>query len=428
MNAIWSMDTVVKTVFFVLEYWIFFYSLYPRRPGKIAVDSAILCIMGFLLTVGIFDVNSFFKAVLYDFALIFLCSTILVAEVRLQPNYAAYISTIFNLCRGVWNRQKTIVLFPQAVVLPIPVHYLIRELVGIVILLVLKRFFVKIEKDRELSGLELLAGTFPQYAMYLSSFAIFFYIYVFSGIESAEGQRMFSLTGFFLGMARLVSVAVQEAYFANTKARTDLVFAQEQLQRQNEQFIRERANDERLKSVYHDMANHLTLLENMTSEESVRAYVRALKEETDEALAQVDTGNETLNLLLSQESRKCAENGITLEAAVYFPHSAFLTPMEICTLFSNPIDNAMEALLATQTEDRTIRVNGKEEHNCFIARFENAFSGTLKEGLKTSKTDGLHGYGLKNVRSVLEAHDGTMQIRTQDNRFVLTMLVPLSSD
>ena len=110
------------------------------------------------------------------------------------------------------------------------------------------------------------------------------------------------------------------------------------------------------------------------------------------------------------------------------PEGHGLTSMELCVLFANCLDNAMESAADPAVTDKVIRVNGGEHHGCLVVRFENACARSLqlKDGqLPTSKKSGVHGYGLKNIRTVLERHDGTLSLQPQRGRFVLTWLLPL---
>lgn len=49
--------------------------------------------------------------------------------------------------------------------------------------------------------------------------------------------------------------------------------------------------------------------------------------------------------------------------------------------------------------------------------------------LQTSKKDAAnHGYGLKNVQAVLKKHQGTLTLKEEDQRFVVTWMIPSPSN
>lgn len=165
----------------------------------------------------------------------------------------------------------------------------------------------------------------------------------------------------------------------------------------------------------------------MTRSADAEEYIAALTRETETALQGVSTGNSTLDLILRQKAEQCTARGLHLEAAVHMPEGHGLTSMELCVLFANCLDNAMESAADPAVTDKVIRVNGGEHHGCLVVRFENACARSLqlKDGqLPTSKKSGVHGYGLKNIRTVLERHDGTLSLQPQRGRFVLTWLLP----
>ena len=65
-----------------------------------------------------------------------------------------------------------------------------------------------------------------------------------------------------------------------------------------------------------------------------------------------------------------------------------------------------------------------------MIRIENYYLGapvTEAHLPKTTKGDKTrHGYGLKSVRYIVEKYDGSMTIRTENNWFVVRVLIPIS--
>ncbi len=64
-----------------------------------------------------------------------------------------------------------------------------------------------------------------------------------------------------------------------------------------------------------------------------------------------------------------------------------------------------------------------------IIAFTNTFSGnvTISNGLPvTSKADKkMHGIGLRSIRRTLEKYDGTLRLKPDENRFTLTVAIPV---
>src|SRR5699024_10796677 len=106
--------------------------------------------------------------------------------------------------------------------------------------------------------------------------------------------------------------------------------------------------------------------------------------------------------------------------------------MDICSLFGNAIDNAIEHVIKIPDIDkRIVNLRVVNKGSIILVRVENYIIDELDltNGLPhTSKenTDS-HGYGLKSIRYIANKYDGSMSITSEDNWFVLKILIPLSS-
>jgi sensor histidine kinase regulating citrate/malate metabolism len=107
--------------------------------------------------------------------------------------------------------------------------------------------------------------------------------------------------------------------------------------------------------------------------------------------------------------------------------------MDICSIFGNALDNAVEGVLtAEDQEKRLIRVTLYSKNKFILICFENYFEGTVKieNGLPaTTKNDrGSHGFGLKSIHYTVEKHGGSMTVNTEENWFIVRILLPCPKD
>lgn len=348
-------------------------------------------------------------------------------ECRLDWSYAVFLGTSFVLYRGVWNAQLSALLLPWLEENAL-LRNAVNQIVSLLLLYALQKWVVRMDRTRTVNRYELFVSLFPACVMFTVRIAIYHYCFYLEAVLAARGVQVFVLLGGLLGISTLVTLGASEMYFSYIHTQEELQLAEQQLQQQYRLFQEQRTRDEQLKGVYHDMANHLGVLRGMTRSADAEEYIAALTRETETALQGVSTGNSTLDLILRQKAEQCTARGLHLEAAVHMPEGHGLTSMELCVLFANCLDNAMESAADPAVTDKVIRVNGGEHHGCLVVRFENACARSLqlKDGqLPTSKKSGVHGYGLKNIRTVLERHDGTLSLQPQRGRFVLTWLLPL---
>lgn len=143
----------------------------------------------------------------------------------------------------------------------------------------------------------------------------------------------------------------------------------------------------------------------------------------------VSTGNDTLDTLLTERSLYCEKQGIRLSCMVDGKKLSFMPVGDICALFGNAVENAIEAVSKLECpEERCISFQVRESRRMLVVIIDNCFSGPLEfeDGLpKTTKGEaGWHGYGLKSIRRVAEKYGGQATVLA-DEMFRLTILIPL---
>ena len=89
--------------------------------------------------------------------------------------------------------------------------------------------------------------------------------------------------------------------------------------------------------------------------------------------------------------------------------------MKICIVLSNALDNAIHAAKSLDAGmGKYIRVSGRIQGDFLMMEIRNSFHG--KGAFKK-------GTGLSNVKKVAERYGGAMSIETQENIFVLHVLL-----
>jgi len=178
----------------------------------------------------------------------------------------------------------------------------------------------------------------------------------------------------------------------------------------------------------HDMKHQLrTLLEGQNLDAS-------FIEETQKAIsiydAQIQTGNDTLDTLLTQKSLVCEAQHILLTVMLDGGALSFMSVQEINSFFGNAIDNAIEYLLGVEEEKRFVRISSQQMGSILTIRVENYCEADLsfrKNGLPatTKGDDGYHGFGTKSIKSIAQNHGGDASFERQDDLFVVTAIFML---
>lgn len=142
------------------------------------------------------------------------------------------------------------------------------------------------------------------------------------------------------------------------------------------------------------------------------------------------TGNDALDVILSDKALHCERHNIQFGAIVDGAACSFLPPMDLYALFGNILDNAIEAVKQLkQREKAVINLNVRTEGKLLIIHCENYFNGTLQfaDGLplSTKHDDDYHGFGMKSIRLVAEKYGGTLSVSVDKDVFAVNVILPV---
>lgn len=190
-----------------------------------------------------------------------------------------------------------------------------------------------------------------------------------------------------------------------------------------------------LRAVHHDIKNHLLVINKLARQanaEQVAEYTHSLVESFSSYEKLIQTGNDLLDGLLGDKVREAENEQISVIINLDFRSAFFINSMDVCTIFGNAMDNAIEACRKLkQPEKKFIQINSNQAANYLLVTISNSYDGNVRlyNGLPiTSKEkSALHGFGLPNIRRVMKNYGGSITIDIEENHyFVLTLFLPLS--
>lgn len=202
------------------------------------------------------------------------------------------------------------------------------------------------------------------------------------------------------------------------------------LQNQYVQYRQSRESIDLINRKYHDLKHQIAVLRAEEDPERRAAFLNEMEAEIQQYEAQNKTGNPVLDTVLTGKSLYCAKHQIKLTCVADGSAIGFMDVMDICTVFGNALDNAIEYELSIKDkEKRLIHLEVSVRRGFLVVRCENYYEGTLvcRDGLPvTTKADtDYHGYGLKSIRYTVEKYGGTMTVDGRDGWFVLAMILPI---
>lgn len=182
---------------------------------------------------------------------------------------------------------------------------------------------------------------------------------------------------------------------------------------------------------FHDMKNQLSTLRALNKEKQEEG-IDELEKSIDIYSDIAKTGNEALDIVITQKSLLCSSEGIRFAYIINGSSLHFLSSTDITSLFGNIIDNAMEAVRQEEKRKKIIKLMVSSKEN-FLAIAEDNYCSkalTFKNGIPVStKGDpSRHGYGLKSIRYIAEKYGGELQITLEDSIFHLYILIPIPEE
>lgn len=159
------------------------------------------------------------------------------------------------------------------------------------------------------------------------------------------------------------------------------------------------------------------------------AYLDDLEKSASLYNSAVRTGNETLDIVLTDKRLHCATHEIQFTCIADGGGVAFMETMDIFSLFGNILDNAIECETNLPPDTRFIHLAVRTVNRMLTIHAENHFEDSLqfRDGLPiTTKEDkDSHGYGMMSVRHIVEKYNGSFSISTQDKLFQIDIVMPI---
>lgn len=244
------------------------------------------------------------------------------------------------------------------------------------------------------------------------------------------------------------------------------------------------AQAERLR---HDMKNHIIALSGLLEKKEwakMENYLKKMEDCGSLGSGEEATGNRVVDALLYQKRKLAEQKNILWECGVQIPKKCSIDEFDLCVLFGNILDNAIEACERLQygaadydtadygaadydvadydaAERGTakhytmkhdaakydiagnnapfINLQAKTVKGCFLLEMKNSFNiaenregGFMKKSRKEFSGEHLlkhsqtHGIGLLNVKDMVERYNGIINIEAQDGIFEFSVMIPLA--
>ncbi len=249
-----------------------------------------------------------------------------------------------------------------------------------------------------------------------------------------ESQVIANYDLFFYNMLNLGEIVfyvfmlfLQILMLASAKERTEFHIRQTLWLEEEKQFRLIKENIDALNIKCHDLKHQIRHLRETGQVDP--AYLDDLERSISIYNSAVHTGNETLDVVLTDKRLHCATNGIQFTCIAEGDRMDFMEVMDIFSLFGNMLDNAIECEAALAPEARFIHLSVRAVNQMLLIHVENRLEGELelRDGIPiTTKADkAYHGYGMLSIRHIVEKYGGSFVISTEDELFQIDIMLPI---
>lgn len=266
--------------------------------------------------------------------------------------------------------------------------------------------------------------------VFLSITTVFLQIYPDTEQNSASTVMYTVLTSLFFAMSVILIyfyTEISKSYQRDSK----LFLLENNFNTLQEQIAVQQQNSEKTNKIRHDMKNHLTNIRSLIDSGEIAAAVTLLDntaENVNNAKAEmIDTGNSFVDAILLSKTAVCREKNIDFSCSVQPLENIKIDAVDLSSLLSNLLDNAMEA--AVQTTEPFVRLTIMKYNAYYTICVENSYKGKefLKENMgsliSTKSDKALHGYGTQIISDIAQKYDGNYTWEAQENRFISTVIM-----
>lgn len=249
----------------------------------------------------------------------------------------------------------------------------------------------------------------------------------FLNITEALGSTwIFFLLVFFMLFA---AVAGYKKY-RDTKEKSGLMELQQYYLENNMDDMRELY--ESSSRNYHDIKNHLNAIYQMVSDGRQRealSYIEKISEPFRQLDRRLWTGNPMLDMIINCKVQECKKEGISFGVEADIVPRLPVENQDICTIFSNLLDNAVESCGKLPAPERWIRLKIRQRNSTLLVNCQNPVGKrpqTAGGRLLTAKPDrSVHGIGMQNIQRAVAKYDGYFAYTFDQEVFDAVITLPL---
>ena len=254
-------------------------------------------------------------------------------------------------------------------------------------------------------------------------------LYVTSGHNIEEFVSAGCCILIFISNVAVLFLLERMEYAASEREQLLMLNQQIQLQSKNMTSASELYSAQRKK--VHDFRAHLNILNQLMKNQEYSAaeeYLEKITEQQTDRLFLVNTHHPILDALFNTKATEATQKKISIDFEVNDLSNLPFDASDIVVLLSNLLDNAIEACQQYDKGDKAIHVMAVAQQDFFVSVRNTSEPVVIINGsIPTTKPEPqMHGFGLANIRLILEKYSGEYTMFYENGWFQFTADIPLT--
>ena len=214
---------------------------------------------------------------------------------------------------------------------------------------------------------------------------------------------------------------------ANLDLEKKLADMQHDYEKQQDMAEEIRRIQEQIRALKHDMKNHTLVMLSYLEEnrvEEAKAYAGELLDELNKMYTYVNVGNSLLNYIINNKLSMAKEQGIEIKAEIENLAFDYMDSVDFSALLNNLLDNAIYGALESSRPDLEVQISSQKGFD--IITVKNSIDESVLEKnphLVSTKEEPGHGYGMKQINSIVEKYNGEIDIYEKENYFIVSIML-----
>lgn len=180
----------------------------------------------------------------------------------------------------------------------------------------------------------------------------------------------------------------------------------------------------------HDLRQHISVLHEFAERDdldSLKQYFDQLEGRLPANYAGVFCENAAVDAILRHYKTNAESAGIEFSAAVQVAEGMPISDVDLCVIFGNCLENALEACKRQTDHKKYVMVSAGTSVGVLAITVENSFNGSLRRsgaGFFSSKQSRI-GIGTASVQAIAKKYNGKATFKSDDNKFQALIVLHL---